>query len=590
MTNGEIAGLLRNVAAAFSIKDDKKYRFQIIAYEKASDTIKNAPAQIADLVREGKLEGLPGIGASMRSHLEELVKTGKVKHFEQILSFVPAAMFPLLDIPSFGPKKAYKLVQAFKLKNPKTVMADIEKHAKKGEIAKLDGFGEKSEQDILRAIAEFREGYGKTTRMLLPFATELAETIIAYLKKSPAVLQASPLGSLRRKKDTIGDIDIAVATNTPEKVIAHFTAYPFKERIIEEGPATASLLTSGGHQVDLMTQPLSGFGSLLQHFTGSKHHNVHLRDYALKRNLSLSEKGIKHLGGKEKGETSSYKTEESFYHALGMDWIPPEIREDTGEIELAVKHNLPKLIDLSDIRGDFHIHSSYPIEPSHDMGEDSMEKMLQKAKQLQYEYIAFSEHNPSVSQHTEKQINTILARRRDKIEQIKKSNKHIRVINMLETDILVNGKLAIGQEAFDFLDATIVSIHSSFGMDKEVMTKRVLEGLSHPKAKILAHPTGRLINERAGYELDWEQIFTFAKEHKKALEVNSWPSRLDLPDGLIRKAVEKGVHLVISTDSHALSHMDLMRYGVWIARRGWATKKDIVNSWDYDTLMAWLTS
>jgi len=589
VSNKEIATLFRNVAAAYTIADEKKFRFQIIAYQRAADTIAGANGELYDLYKEGKLDILPGIGASMKSHLEELFKTGKVKHFDWVLKNVPEAVFPLLQVPTFGPKKAYRLVKEFNLKNPKTIIDELEKIAKGGKIATLEGFGEKSEQDIIRALNEFKEGKGKTTRMVLPYAIETAEKVIGYLKKSKVITAAEPLGSLRRMKATVGDIDIAIATDHASEVIAYFTNYPHIERVIEKGEVSASMLVSGGTQVDLIAMPKSRFGSLLQHFTGSKDHNVHLREYAIKKGMSLSERGIKvKKAGKE--VLNEYDTEEKFYNALGMDWIPPEIREDTGEIELALDHKLPKLIELKDIKGDLHIHSSYPIEPSHDLGHNTMEEMLAKAKELQYEYLGFSEHNPSVSKHTKDKIYSIMAKRFDKIEQLKKSNKNIRIINLLETDILTTGKLAIDDKVFDYLDATLVSIHSSFGGSKQDMTKRVLEGLSHTKAKILSHPTGRLLNQRPGYELDWDKVFDFCKKHNKALEINAWPNRLDLPDSLVREAVKNGVKMVIDTDSHAVWQMDMMQFGVAVARRGWATKKDILTTLPYSEFMTWLKS
>lgn len=585
MTNLEIAKLLRNVAATYSVINEKKHYFQIVAYQKAADTIEHTTAQVADLLRENKLDELPGVGTSIKQHLEELIKTGHVKHFDAVLKNVPEAMFPLLDVPSFGPKKAYKLVKEFDLKNPKTVIADLHKLAESGKIAPLEGFGEKSQSDIMRAFDEFKKGAGKTTRMLLPFANELAEKLLEYLKKDASIKEAYPLGSLRRKVATVGDLDIAVSTTEPAKAIEHFVSYPYKERIIEKGPNTASILTSGGHQVDLMTQPPDAFGSLLQHFTGSKHHNVHLRDIALKKGLSLSEYGIKKVGQEKR---TLYKTEEDFYSAIGMEWIPPEMREDTGEIELAQKHKLPKLVEVKDIKGDLHIHSSYPIEPSHDLGVATMEEMLKKAKELGYSYLGFSEHNPSVSKHTKEQMNTVLRKRYEHIQKLKESKKYIHIINLLETDILPSGELAINEESFQYLDATIVSIHSSFGMKKDEMTKRVLKGLSNPKAKILAHPTGRMLNERPGFELDFEKIFNFCVENHKALEINASPERMDLPDSIIRMAVEKGVKMVIDTDSHDLTRMDMMQYGVWNARRGWATKNDILNTLEYNEFVQWL--
>ncbi len=418
--------------------------------------------------------------------------------------------------------------------------------------------------------------------MVLPYAHRLAENIIEHLLESKDVIKAYTLGSLRRMVATVGDIDIAVASSNPEAVIKHFLSYPSKDRVIEQGTTTASLLVSGGRQVDLMIQPQESFGSLLQHFTGSKNHNVHLREYALKKGLSLSEYGIKKLG-----KIAKYDSEEKFYQALGMAWIPPELREDTGEIEAAIQHKLPKLIEVKDIKGDFHLHSNFPIEPSHDLGTNSMEELIKKAIILGYSYIGFSEHNPSQSNHTEKQMYSILMKRRKHIDRLQKNNKSIRIFQLLETDILPSGNLAINRSCLDLLDGTIVSIHSVFSMEKDKMTKRVLKGLSHPKAKILAHPTGRLLNQRQGYDLNWNEIFSFCKKYNKALEINASPLRLDLPDSLAREAVRQGIKMIINTDSHAASQMDLMKYGVAVARRGWVRKDDILNTLEYNKLVGW---
>ncbi|MCL6096684.1 MAG: hypothetical protein M1444_03340 [Patescibacteria group bacterium] len=587
MSNQDLAKLFRNVAAAYSIKDEKKFRFQIIAYQKAADTVSNLTSEIIDFYKDDKLNTLPGIGVTIKSHLEELFKTGKVSHFEWALKGIPEAVFPLLDIPSFGPKKAYRLVKEFHLNNPKTVLQDLEKIANQGKIAKLDGFGDKSQSDILRAIAEFKLGKGKATRMTLPYAMEVADKITSYLKQSKDVIKAESLGSLRRRMPTVGDIDIAVATNNPKSVIEYFTNYPYKERIIEKGDATSSLLVSGGKQVDIMTQPPEAFGALLQHFTGSKNHNVHLREFALKKGLSLSERGIKNLSKKDL-PIQKYDSEEKFYEAINLQWIPPEIREDTGEIELAAQKKLPKLVELSDIKGDLHIHSSFPIEPSHDLGQDTIGEMLQKAKSLKYEYLGLSEHNPSISKHTFSQVYSLLTKRTLEIEQIMSGNKDVRILKLLEIDILPNGNLAVDDKSLNLLDGAIVSIHSTFNMNKTDMTERVLKGLSHNKAKILAHPTGRMLNERKGYELDWNRIFEFCKMNNKALEINSWQGRLDLPDMIIRLAVDAKVKMVINTDSHAVVEMDLMKYGVATARRGWATQDDILNTLSYNEFSEWL--
>ncbi len=587
MSNEKIAKLFRNVAAAYSIKDEKKFRFQIIAYQKAADTVSNLTSEIIDFYKDDKLNTLPGIGVTIKSHLEELFKTGKVSHFEWALKGIPEAVFPLLDIPSFGPKKAYRLVKEFHLNNPKTVLRDLEEIANQDKIAKLDGFGDKSQSDILRAIAEFKLGKGKTTRMTLPYAMEVANKITSYLKQSKDVIRAEPLGSLRRSMPTVGDIDIAVATNNSKGVIEYFASYPYKERIIEKGDTTSSILVSGGKQVDLMTQPPEAFGALLQHFTGSKNHNVHLRELSLKKGLSLSERGIKNLSKKDL-PIQKYDSEEKFYEAIGLQWIPPEIREDTGEIELSSQKKLPKLIELADIKGDLHIHSSFPIEPSHDLGQNTIGEILQKAESLKYEYLGLSEHNPSISKHTSNQVYSLLTRRNSEVEHIMSGNKDVRILKLLEIDILPNGNLAVDDKSLNLLDGAIVSIHSTFNMNKTDMTERVLKGLSHKKAKILAHPTGRMLNQRKGYELDWTRIFDFCKKNNKALEINSWPGRLDLPDMIIRLAVDAKVKMIINTDSHAVAEMDLMKYGVAMARRGWATRDDILNTLSYNEFSEWL--
>jgi len=586
MSNQQIAELFRNVAAAYVIKDEIKFRFQIIAYQKAASAIENSTREVEDLITQNLLDSIPGIGPSIRDHLEELKTEGKVRHFDWVFKGIPESVFSLLKIPSFGPKTAYKLVDVFHLNNSKTVVDDLLKIAEKGKIAKLQGFGDKSQTEIKLAILEYKKGMNKTRRMSLPFASKLAEEIVDYMKKSKAVLRIDVLGSLRRMVSTIGDIDLSVSTNNPKEVMRHFIEYSYKERILDKGDISSSIIVSGGHQIDLKIQPADRYGSLLQHFTGSKNHNIRLREYALRKGLSLSEYGIKKLSDK-KGQIIKYSSEEKFYNDLGMSWIPPELRENNGEIELAIKDELPNLIELSDIRGDLHIHSSFSVEPSHDLGKNTMEDMLLKAKLLGYEYLGFSEHNPSVSKHSRKEIHNLIETKKKKIEKINSSKKYVRAFNLLEIDINPNGNLAIDDDALEILDCAIVSVHTVFGLEKKAMTERIIKGLSHKKAKILAHPTGRLINKRDGYDLDWEKLFIFCYKNNKALEINSWPDRLDLNDVLIRRAIDNKVKLVINTDSHATYQMDNMKYGVSLARRGWAKKSDIINSFSYNDLREW---
>lgn len=427
--------------------------------------------------------------------------------------------------------------------------------------------------------------------MNLPLASNLAREVISYLCQSALAIRVDPLGSLRRQVSTIGDVDLAAAARKPEQIIDRFIKYPKKQKLIESGPTGASLLLTNGRQIDLRAQRPEAYGAMLQYFTGSKNHNIRLRELALKKGFSLSEHGIK---DNKTNKLYKFNKEEKIYHFLGLEWIPPELREDTGEIEAALRQaqgkpgGLPKLVEIKNIKGDLHVHSDYPIEPSHDLGIDSMKEMLKKAESLGYEYLGFSEHSPSMANHTTDQVYRILTERKKKIEQLKLTSKIVRVINLLEVDILASGELSISDKSLSLLDGAIVSIHSAFGQSKEEMTKRILHALNKSQVRILGHPTGRLLGKREGYEADWEAIFIYCKKHNKAIEINAWPERLDLPDTLVRQAVKAGVKLIISTDSHALEQMELMSFGVSVARRGWAEKSDILNTLDYNEFWKWL--
>lgn len=584
MSNSEVSKLLRSVAAAYEVagKDSPGTRFRIIAYQKAADSIEYLTSGVKDLWEEKKLDEVSGIGKGIAGYLDELFRTGKVKHFEQVLRDLPPAMFEILNIPGIGAKRAYKLVKELGITKARGAIEKLLRAAQKGRIRDIEGFGEQSEAEILQSVQGVKR---KTKRFLYPYAAEVAEEILAYLSKNPHVVCADPLGSLRRQVATVGDVDISVASTRPDEVIKYFTAYAKKSKIIEAGPHTASILLPNGMSVDLMVQPPKAYGALLQHFTGSKNHNVALRNFALKKGLSLSEYGIK-----EKGKLTLYPTEEKFYEALGMEWIPPELREDRGEIEMAIAKKLPKLVEVEDLKGDLHLHSNFLPETSHDTGADSIEDMVGEADRIGYEYILFTEHNPK-SEETEKKVLTMLKRKREKVEQInysreKRHKKSVqKVFNGLEIDIRPDGSLVLPKRAWDFLDFAIVAVHSSFRGSIKAQTARVLRALAHPKAKILAHPAARRINEREEIQLDWDKLFEFCKKHDKWLEINSWWDRLDLPDTLVHEAIKSGVKLVINTDSHAVSHMTGMKYGVSVARRGWAQKSDIINTLEYDKLI-----
>lgn len=610
MPNKEITAILRKIAIIYQLTDEN--RFKIIAYQKAADSIENSSFEVEDLWEKGQLFEISGVGKTIAGHLDELFRTGKVRHFESVLKKVPASIFPLLEVSGIGPKKAYRLITTFGLNNPQTVVEELLKLTQSGKIAVLDGFGERSEAEMKESLERFQVNRTKEKRILLSTASEIAADIVSYIKECGKVLKIEVLGSLRRRAETIGDIDIAVATSEGETVVKWFLGYSKAKQIIEQGQSGATVMLKEGIKVDLRVIERQRFGSMLQYFTGNKNHNVHLREYALKKGLSLSEYGIKPLKRIQslklkpqnynlKLKIYEYPKEEEFYEALGLQWIPPELRENRGEIEAALlcqstdqgkQRGLPKLVCLADIKGDLHLHSDYQIEPSHDLGSSSFVELLQTADSIGYEYIGISDHNPSYSKHSQSEICNILKRRKEYFEHIYYSLKSTRVkyILMLEVDILPDGTIPLSEKAIEHLDAFIVSIHSSFKMERKEMTDRVLKALSHPKAKILAHPTGRLINTRDGYPLDWDRIFEFVIKNNKALEVNSCPSRLDLSDIMVKECVQRGVKIVINTDSHDKSQMNYMKYGLDVARRGWATKSDIINTFDYEKLKIWLGS
>lgn len=574
-SNTEVSKKLREIAAVYTIKGGNL--FQIRAYEAASEAVEHATSEVKDLWQEGNLEQIPGLGESLRGYLDELFKTGEVKHWEELKKDISEGLFTLLDIPGIGPKTAWKLTK-LGVKDKE----DLEKKLANGELTKK-GFSEKIAQNIAESLKKDVSKI-KSNRMLLPYAYTQAEKIIDYLKNNKEVIKIDALGSLRRMVATVGDLDFAIASEKPQEVVDYITKMPGIVKILDAGDTKVNVILSSGIEADFLITKPSSYGALLQHFTGSKQHNIHLRTVAENIGLSLSEYGVKDL---KTGKLRETKTEDEFYGLLKMQVPDPEIREDTGEIELALEHKMPVLVKLSDIKGDLHIHDDYPIEPSHDLGVSSLEGLVAQAKKLNYQYIGISDHSPSVSNHTQEQIVELIRKRSKYIEQYNYSHNSVRVLNLLEVDIQPDGSLSVPREGLELLDFAIASIHSSFNLDKEKMTERILKAFSNPQVKVLGHPTGRLLNQRDSYDADWPKIFEFAAKNNKALEISAFPDRLDLPDILVKIAKSYGVKFVINSDSHEVSQMEMMKFGVSVARRGWAEKKDIVNSWDWTDFCKW---
>ncbi|OGK14687.1 hypothetical protein A3C98_03640 [Candidatus Roizmanbacteria bacterium RIFCSPHIGHO2_02_FULL_37_15] len=605
-SNKEIAHLLRSMAAAYLLTGVN--RFRIIAYEKAADSIEHLTREVKDIWQEGKLFEIPGIGSAIGSHLEDYFRSRKSRHFDSILKKIPGSVFVLMKIPTIGPKKAYKLVRELKLLNSATVIEDLKQACTQGEVAKLETFGEKSEKDIVEAINLFEKKSAKIERMPLPYAFVIAKEIIDYLKKNPRVKRVDALGSLRRMVATIGDIDIAVQIKSHKvhqvqkvykEIIDYFIKFPKKVKVDNAGEKKASIIVHPNIRVDLRVQDEKSYGSMLQYFTGSKPHNINLREYALKNGFSLSEYGIKPLKEvrSKKLEVGSYNkksniyefnSEEKFYDFLGLQYIPPEIREGTNEIEGALRHRIPKLIQREDIKGDLHIHSSYNLKPSHDLGNNTYLEILKKASQLNYQYVGFADHNPKLSGLSSHQVIEIMKLRNQEINKIRKKSYKVKSFIGLEVDILPDGRISLPEGAIDYVDYLIVAIHSLFNLDLETMTNRVLRALSYPKVKILGHPTGRLLGKREGYELNWTKIFAACRQSNIAIEINSWPDRLDLPDLLVREGLTHKAKFMLNTDAHANSQLEGIFYGVSVAKRGWCKKNDIINTLSYEKFRNWI--
>ncbi|MBP7967746.1 DNA polymerase/3'-5' exonuclease PolX [Candidatus Woesebacteria bacterium] len=606
-TNKSIAELLRNIAAAYLLKfeSERNIRFKIIAYEKAADAIEHLSREIRDIWQEGKLLKVPGVGPGIGTALNEYFEKGQSQHFNEVLKGVPPSVFILMKVPGIGPKKAFRLVTHFGFTMAETIVSDVRNAAQSDKISELEGFGKKSQADILEALQLFERQDRREERMPMPYAFEIAAEVEEYLRQLPEIQQIDALGSLRRRVSTIGDIDIAVMANNEDskKIVDHFLAYPGKRSVEGAGDKKASILAAGNIRIDLRVQDKETYGSMLQYFTGSKAHNIQLREYALKKGLSLSEYGIvkkttppqsPSLSKRGKGELKPYEdptlevfeTEEAFYGHLGLPYIPPEMREGTTEIQIAIKNKIPELIELKDIKGDFHTHTSYDIKTSHDVGLNTVQELVEKAKKLDYSYMGFSDHNPKISGLSANEATLILKERKQHFDQVL-SHSGIPHFIGLEVDIMPSGELAFPEDALAYVDYLIVSLHSSLRMDIDTMTERVLKALSYPKVKIFGHPTGRLLSKREGADIRWEKVIPYVVERNIALEINASPQRLDLPDVLVREAKDQGAKFFINTDAHAVEHMDFMKYGIYVARRGWLTKSDVINTGSAEDIMKW---
>ncbi|ADY73188.1 PHP domain protein [Desulfurobacterium thermolithotrophum DSM 11699] len=564
MKNKELANLFDEWADILEFKEDNPYHIR--AYRNAARLIRDLSEDIEILAREGKLLELPGIGQKLQAKIIEFLKTGKIEEFEKLKQQVPDTIFSLLDIPGVGPKTVKLLYETLGIRS----VEDLKRAIEKGELLKLPGFGLKKVEKIKKGIELLEKNGG---RILLGVAVFIADRIINLLKEHSAVERISVAGSTRRMKETVGDIDI-LATGKNLEIIEAFVNLPNIKEVLWKGTKKATVIVEEGEQVDLRVTEPESYGAALQYFTGSKAHNIHLRTICLKQGYKLNEYGL----FKEE-EKIAGKTEEEIYKALGMETPPPEIREDTGEIEAALEHKLPNLIDYKDIKGDLHIHSNWSD------GVSTIEEIALKALKMGYKYIAITDHSKSLKVANGLSEEDVL-RRNEEIDKLNEKFKgKIRILKGMEVDILPDGSLDYDNEILSQLDFVVAAIHSRFTQDN---TERIIKAMENPYVNAIAHPTGRLIGQREGYPLDIEAIMKKAAETGTALEVNAYYNRLDLKDIHCRLAVKFGVKLVISTDSHHVDHMWMIKLGVGTARRGWVRKEDVINTKNLKDLQKFL--
>jgi DNA polymerase (family 10) len=565
MKNHEIARILKNISILLDMDD---VQFKPRAYEKAALTIEALEEDLEKTYAEGGIKALkqiPGVGESIAEKIEELIKTGKLEYYEELHQKVPVDLESLTSIEGLGPKTIKTLWQKLKITN----IDELEKAASAHKISQLPGFKKKTEGNILKGI-EFAKRSGG--RFILGFTLPLIRSIEARLKTVPEVKKVVAAGSVRRMKETIGDVDFLVLSDDPRKVADFFVSMPEVIQVIEKGTTKSSVKLNTGMNADIRILPEESFGAALQYFTGSKPHNIELRKIAIDKGWKLNEYGIfqrnRQIAGKTEGEV---------YEKLGLQWIPPEIRENTGEIEAAKKKQLPNLIGYRELKGDLQVHSNWTD------GQNSIREMAEQAKKNGLEYIVISDHSKYLAM-TGGLDEKALAKQAKEIAQVNKQVSGITVLQGVELNILKDGSLDVSDAALKKLDVASAAVHSHFNMNKEEMTERVLKAVENPNVDILVHPTTREIQKREPIQLDIEKIIDAAKESGTILDIDSYPDRLDLKDEHIRKAVEAGAKLGISSDSHSTAHLHYIELGIAQARRGWATAKDVVNTRKLDEL------
>ncbi len=570
MKNSDIAKVFSDIADLLEIKGENQ--FKIRAYQRATRTIEHLPVEVEQMVKEGQsLEEIPGVGEAIAKKTMELVTTGHLHYYDELRAEFPKGIITLLDIPGIGPRIAIRLCNELGVNG----IDDLEAAIRDGRLASMPRMGDKVAENILRQLQATRT---KERRTPIGDALPVVEGIMRELRERPGLKNLTPAGSLRRFRETVGDIDLMGTADDREGIISAFVSLPRVKETLVKGSTKASVLVPGDLQVDLRLVDHDSFGSLLQYFTGSKQHNIAIRERGHRQGLRLSEYGMTDL---ESGATEKFTDEESFYRRLGLQFIPPELREGQWEVERAAKNAIPRLIEPGDIKGDLHVHTDWSD------GHDSIEAMALAARERGYKYIAITDHSAGrgVAHGLDE------GRLRKQITEIGKLNEQVdgfRILTGIEVDIRADGTLDLPEDLLSELDIVIAAVHSAMNQEQGKMTERILRAIESPHVDVLAHPTCRLLGEREPIMVDLEAVFRSAAETNTALEINAMPSRLDLKDIHALRAMELGVKLTVVTDAHSTSHLDLVRFGVGVARRGWCEASHILNTRPLEEVLAFL--
>ena len=570
MLNEEVARIFENMARVLAFKGQD--RFRIMAYERAAVSLRDLDEDLAKISAAGDLKDIPGVGHDLAEMIEEYVRTRTIRRYERECRGIPEGLIELMAIPGLGPKTLALLYKKCRVKDFKSLKQAIDK----GKLSGLPNFGEKKVNNLQRGIDLW---LSSKKRMLLGVALPLAEDLLENLRKIPLVERADVAGSIRRRRETIGDMDVLIISRDSPRALQQAVKIPIVKQVLALGDTRATVMIEGGIQVDIRAVPEESYGAALQYFTGSKQHNVHLRLLGRERGLKINEYGVfrgnKRVGGNDEKEV---------YSALKMPLIDPELREDRGEIEAALEGRLPKLIEIGSLKGDLHAHTTYSD------GKATLEEMVEHAAELGYEYIALTDHSPSERIARGLELDR-LEQKLDEIERLrrKRGTRTPYILSGAEVDILGNGKLDYPDEILARLDVVVAAVHSAFRQTKDRMTGRVLDALSNPHVDILGHPGGRQIGTREPVEFDFERVTEAAIKAGVALEINGSMYRLDLTDILAKAAQEAGALLAIDSDAHSTAQMDQICYGVYQARRGWIEARSVVNTWPFAKLSHWLT-